>query len=59
LNTAIPSETVTKFYYNFGAGVEFAAGPKISLFAQARYVSIATEGQSTQYIPISFGIKLF
>ena len=46
----------TKFYYNIGAGLEFGGGP-FSFFFQAKYTSIATEGGSIKYIPVSFGIK--
>jgi hypothetical protein len=58
VNTDVtPSATASKFYYNVGGGVELAAGPVMSLFVQARYVSIATEGGSSNYIPITVGIK--
>ncbi len=46
----------TKFYYNIGAGLEFGGGP-FSFFLQARYTSIATDGESIKYIPVSLGIK--
>lgn len=46
----------TKFYYNIGGGLEFGGG-LFSFFIQARYVSIATEGESIKYIPVSLGIK--
>ena len=48
-----------KFYFNIGAGAEFKAGPAFSFFAQARYVSVATEGESAAFIPISLGLKFF
>ena len=46
-------------YFNLGGGVEFAMGPKTSFFVQARYVSIATEGGSTAFIPVTLGLKIF
>ncbi len=57
LNTTVTS--ISKVYFNFGGGVEFAMGPKTSLFVQARYVTIATDGGSTAFIPITLGLKLF
>lgn len=47
-----PDASTTDFYWNFGAGLQFSA-----LFVQARYVSIATEGSSTNYIPVTVGFK--
>lgn len=47
-----PDASTTDFYWNLGAGLQFNA-----LFVQARYVSIATEGASTNYIPVTVGIK--
>lgn len=58
LNDALP-DTQNKVYYNFGGGVELKAGPTFNLFAQARYVSIATEGSSTTFIPVTVGLKFF
>ncbi len=53
------TEDVSEFYYEFGAGVELATTPLFSFFAQARWVSIQTDGEATNYIPISLGIKFF
>lgn len=52
-------EDQSKMYYNFGAGVELGGGPSFSLFVQARYVSIATEGHNTTFIPVTVGLKFF
>ena len=59
LNSGVDTETQSKVYYNFGAGVEFTLAPKASLFVQARYVNIATDGSSTGFIPVTVGLKLF
>ena len=59
LNSGSSSETQSKVYFNFGAGVEFTLAPKASLFVQARYVNIATDGASTGFIPVTVGLKLF
>jgi len=53
------SESITEMYWNIGAGVNLSTGPAFSIFAQARYVSIATEGESSSFIPITLGLKFF
>ncbi len=58
MNDYIP-EPQTDLYFNLGAGVEMKAGPAFSLFAQARYVSVQTEGEASAFIPISLGLKFF
>ena len=57
LNSAM--ESMTKMYWNIGLGMEFKSGPAMSLFVQARYVNIATEGEAVKFIPISLGLKFF
>lgn len=57
LNSSL--ESMTKMYWNIGLGAEFKSGPAMSLFVQARYVNIATEGDAMQFIPISVGLKFF
>lgn len=52
-------EAQTEMYYNIGAGIEMKAGPMWNLFLQVRYVSVATEGEASSFIPISLGIKFF
>ena len=42
--------------FNVGAGVEYQL-TGFSTFLEARYDWINTEGSSSSYIPISFGIK--
>lgn len=53
------SESITKMYWNLGAGVNLSSGPGFSIFAQARYVSIATEGEASTFVPITLGLKFF
>lgn len=52
-------EPQTDFYFNLGVGVELKTGPMWSMFAQVRYVSVATEGESSAFIPITLGLKFF
>jgi len=52
-------EAVTDVYFNVGAGVELKTSPMWNLFFQVRYVSIATEGEASSFIPISVGLKFF
>ncbi|MCD6249567.1 MAG: porin family protein [candidate division Zixibacteria bacterium] len=58
LNSAI-GENQTKMYWNLGVGFNMMSTPVFSLFAQARYVNVATEGESAQFIPITIGAKFF
>lgn len=58
LNDALPAAQ-NKFYYNFGAGFEFKLAPMFSFWAQVRYVSVATDNESTSFVPLTLGVKLF
>ena len=58
LNSAI-SESQTKMYWNIGVGAGLMNTPVLSLFVQARYVNVATDGESSQFIPITIGAKFF
>lgn len=58
LNDLLP-EAQNKFYYNFGGGFEFKLAPMTSLFAQVRYVSIATDNEKTSFVPLTLGLKFF
>lgn len=58
LNNSQP-EDQDKLYWNLGGGLEFGASPQVTLFVQARYVGIETEGNSSGFIPISLGMKFF
>ncbi|UCD64944.1 MAG: outer membrane beta-barrel protein [Candidatus Zixiibacteriota bacterium] len=58
LNDAM-SESVTKMYFNIGAGLELKTVPGLSLFAQARWIRVATEGEAMSFVPVTLGVKLF
>ncbi len=58
MNAIIP-EDQNKMYWNVGVGTSLLNNPAFSLFAQARYVNIATDGESSQFIPITIGAKFF
>ena len=54
-----PEISETKYYFNFGGGIEFKSGPLMS-FIQASYTGISVDDISTErivMIPISLGIK--
>ena len=53
------SQAQTKLYYNLGAGIDLASSPTFGLFAQARYVAITTDGETSAFIPISLGLRFF
>jgi opacity protein-like surface antigen len=52
-------EAQTDVYFNVGAGVELKTAPMWNMFLQVRYVSVATEGSSSSFIPVSLGVKFF
>jgi hypothetical protein len=58
LNANLPNEQ-SRFYYNVGAGFDIAFLPPINLFLQVRYVSVATEGSASRFVPITVGVKVF
>lgn len=58
LNQFIP-DAQNKMYFNMGAGVSLKSGPAWSLFAQARWVNIASDGGSAAFVPITLGLKFF
>lgn len=51
------SESDTKFAWNAGAGVAFAAG-KVGIYLEARFLSVKTEGSSSNMIPITAGVRI-
>lgn len=53
IQTGLGSET--KFGLDFGAGSEFAIGPKLKLFMDVKYVIIFTSNESTGHIPLTVG----
>ena len=59
-NVATPdisgSDSENKFGFNVGAGLNFPL-TGISTYLEARFHVISTSGESTKFIPITFGIK--
>ncbi|MEZ5359372.1 MAG: hypothetical protein R3F48_11140 [Candidatus Zixiibacteriota bacterium] len=51
------SDTENDMYFEIGGGLEFAAGTNLNLFAMARFVSVATEGKASTFVPITVGLK--
>lgn len=56
-DTKYTFDSETKLYFEFGGGVDIAAGQAMSLFIQGRYVSIQTDDVSTSFIPVTVGLK--
>ncbi|MHB1298670.1 MAG: outer membrane beta-barrel protein [Gemmatimonadaceae bacterium] len=46
----------TDFAYNLGVGFDFGMG-RASLFAEARWLSIQTEGDATNALPVVLGLR--
>ncbi len=51
------NDTMTKGQWNVGGGIGFGVG-NLRLFAESRYMHIATPGEATSFVPIIFGISL-
>ena len=49
----------TKLTWSLGAGLDLASAPMMSFFLQGRYLSIQTDGEAFNYIPVSLGIRFF
>ena len=49
-------ESVTKFGINAGAGFDFKAG-SAGLFVEGRFHNVFTEGDNTNFIPITVGVR--
>ncbi len=52
-------QDASKFYFNVGGGVDLKTGPAWSLFAQLRWVSVATDNDSWNWVPLTLGVKFF
>ena len=50
-------DSESKAYFGAGAGVEIKAGAKMGIFVQVRYLSISTEGSSSNLVPVTVGVK--
>ncbi len=50
-------ESETDFGINGGAGFDFVAG-SLSLFVEGRFHNVFTEGESSNFIPITVGVRL-
>jgi opacity protein-like surface antigen len=48
----------TDFIYNLGAGAEITVSPSAAIFIEGFYSSVATEGETSAYVPIRAGLKL-
>lgn len=52
------SQSNSEFGFNVGAGVGFPVGPKTRMNVQGQYHSVATEGESTNYLAFRAGIGI-
>jgi hypothetical protein len=52
------SDSNSEFGFNLGAGVGFPVGPKTRMNVQGQYHSVATEGESTNYLAFRAGIGI-
>jgi hypothetical protein len=56
----LPASSIseTDFAFSFGAGFDYMLSPKAGLWFESRFVMVATEGESTSYLPMRAGVKL-
>ncbi len=52
----IPSESETKFAFNFGAGFDWMVSPTVGIFVEGRYAQVALSGDPIGYLPIRGGL---
>ena len=50
-------ESETDFAWNAGAGAKFSAG-RVGIYVEGRFVQVRTEGESSNMIPITAGIRI-
>jgi len=55
-DVGIGTESVTKFGINAGAGFDFKAG-SAGVFVEGRFHNVFTEGDNTNFIPITVGVR--
>ena len=51
------SSSDTKFAWAAGAGIKFKAGSDSDIFVEGRYVSVSTDKNKTNFIPITLGVR--
>lgn len=56
-NSKLGNFSETKFAFNLGAGMQVHLGGRMDLFAEGRYLSVQTEGGSTNMVPITLGLR--
>ena len=56
LQAIVGDESETDFGINAGAGFDFQAG-NVALFLEGRFHNVFTEGESSNFIPISLGVR--
>jgi len=47
----------TKFAFNAGAGIQIHLGNRMDFFGEGRYLSVQTDGGSTNMIPFAIGLR--
>ncbi|HET7584664.1 MAG TPA: hypothetical protein VFK13_07150 [Gemmatimonadaceae bacterium] len=57
-SAVVHTEDDTKFGWNAGAGFSFGIGAA-DLFVESRYISILTDGENTNYVPVALGVRFF
>lgn len=55
-SASFPSESQTKFAFNFGAGFDWMVSPMVGIFVEGRYAQVALTGEPYGYLPVRGGL---
>ncbi len=47
----------TNLYFSGGAGLDIVSSEAMSFFVKASFVSVSSDGSSTTYMPVTFGVR--
>lgn len=47
----------TDLYFSAGGGLDIVSSEAMSFFAKAGFVSVSSDGASTTYLPVTFGVR--
>ena len=50
------SSSISKFGWDAGAGVGLPLTHSVSTFVEAQYISVLTDGQHTNFVPVTLGV---
>ena len=54
----LSGQSETNFAFSGGAGFEITLSPRVSFFADGRYLLVTTKNESLRYLPVEAGLKI-